>query len=59
MTSINELETRVDRLIAAYNHQLAENRQLRERLASMEEQRADFRNRLDLLVNKLDLVDES
>ena len=55
--SIDELESRVDRLIAAYNLQLAENRQLKEQLSLMEEQRAGFRNRLDMLIDRLDTVD--
>lgn len=55
--SIDEIEAKVDRLIAAYNRQLAENRQLKEQLSLLEERQAGFRNRLDLLLGKLDLVD--
>jgi hypothetical protein len=55
--SIDEIETRVDRLIAAYTLQIAENRQLKEQLSLMEERQASCRNRLDMLINKLEKVD--
>ncbi len=55
--SIDELETRVDRLIAAYHLQIAENRQLKDQLALMEERQMVCRNRLDILISKLDQVD--
>jgi hypothetical protein len=55
--AIDEIETRIDRLIAAYNLQAAENRQLKEQLALMEERQATCRNRLDMLIDKLEKVD--
>ena len=55
--SVEEIESRVDRLIAAYNQQLNENRRLNEHLVLMEERQTEFKSRLDSLISKLENVD--
>lgn len=55
--SVEEIESRVDRLIAAYNQQLNENLRLNEQLLLMEERQTEFKSRLDSLISKLENVD--
>ncbi|HZV80667.1 MAG TPA: hypothetical protein VFF53_00710 [Geobacteraceae bacterium] len=52
--SIEELETGVDRLLAAFTRARDENLHLREQLAAMEKQQDEIRDRLDSLLARLD-----
>ena len=55
--SLEKLEAGVDRLLDAFEQLKAENRALREELASVESKKALFRDRLDALIEKLDRND--
>jgi cell division septum initiation protein DivIVA len=54
---LDELDGRLDRLIAAYSAAKEENRQLRDQLLAMEGHRQMLRSRLDNLIAKLEGVD--
>lgn len=54
---MEELEAGVDRLLAAYSRVKDENLQLRERVSAMEQQQVFFRERLDSLLAKLEMVE--
>lgn len=54
---MEELEAGVDRLLAAYSRVKDENLQLRERVFAMEKQQVFFRERLDSLLAKLEMVE--
>jgi predicted nuclease with TOPRIM domain len=55
--SLEKLEAGVDRLLDVFEKLKAENRALREELASVESKKAAFRDRLDSLIEKLDRND--
>jgi len=55
--AIDELEAGVERLLTAFKLLKAENLQLREQLASMEERQNLFKGRLDSLLERLEGVD--
>jgi predicted nuclease with TOPRIM domain len=53
-SSLENLEAGVDRLLEAFGKLKAENRDLREKLAGLESNKALFRERLDSLIERLD-----
>jgi regulator of replication initiation timing len=54
--SLEQLEVRVERLLNEFSRLNTENQQLREQVAALEAGKAVFRERLDLLISRLDQV---
>jgi len=52
--SLEKLEAGVERLLGAYNALKSENRELREKLASLDSRQSVFRERLDSLISRIE-----
>jgi len=52
--SLEKLEAGVDRLLGAYNALKSENRELREKLASLDSRQSLFKERLDSLISRIE-----
>ena len=52
--SLEKLEAGVDRLLGAYNALKSENRELREKLASLDSRQSVFKERLDSLISRIE-----
>ena len=52
--SLEKLEAGVERLLGAYNTLKSENRELREKLASLDSRQSVFKERLDSLISRIE-----
>jgi len=52
--SLEQLEAGVERLLGAYNALKSENRELREKLASLDSRQSVFKERLDSLISRIE-----
>jgi len=52
--SLEKLEAGVERLLGAYNALKSENRELREKLASLDSRQSVFKERLDSLISRIE-----
>lgn len=55
--TLEQLEARIDRLLNEFARLKSENHQLREQVASLDAGKLIFRERLDLLIGRLEQVD--
>jgi len=55
--SLEQLEAGVERLLNEFSRLKAENSQLREQVVALEARKSFFRDRLDLLISRLEQVD--